>query len=98
MTDSTGVLNGVTFFDGRVLYPGGYLQVIRGDFISFGGVLTAGLLVATVAVTAAWMINASISTDPRNYASVPKGPRPLALAKSDRILASAADVARRARV
>ena len=98
MTDSTGVLNGVTFFDGRVLYPGGYLQVIRGDFISFGGVLTAGLLVATVAVTAAWMINASISTDPRNYASVPKGPRTLALAKYDRILASAADVARRARV
>ena len=98
MTDTTGALNGVTFFDGRVLYPGGYRRVIRGDFISFSGVVTVGLLIATVAVTAAWMINASISTDPRNHASVSKGPRTLALAKYDRILASAADVARRDRV
>ena len=66
MTDTTGAINGVTFFDGRVLYPGGYRRVIRGDFISFSGVVTAGLLIATVAVTAACMINASISTDRRN--------------------------------
>ena len=97
MTDTTGTLNGVAFFDDRVLYPGGYLRVIRGDFISFGGVVTAGLLIATVAVTAAWMVNASISTDPRNHASVPKEPK-LALAKYDRILTSAADVAKRAGV
>ena len=97
MTDTAGTLNGVTFFDGRILYPGGYRRVIR-DFISFGGVVTAGLLTATVAVTAGWMVIASISTDPRNYTSAPKGPRTLALAKYDRILVSAADVARRARV
>ena len=72
-----------SLLDGSVLYPGGYRRVIRGDFISFCGVVTAGLLIATVAVTAAWMINASISTNPRNHASVPKGPRTLALAKYD---------------
>jgi hypothetical protein len=92
-------LGGVSVFDDHVLYPGGgYRRIIRSNFISVGGVVAAGLLIATVAVTTAWMINASIFTDPRNHASVSKAPRSLALAKYDRILASAADIARRPRV
>lgn len=98
MTGMTRTLNGVTFFDDHVFYPGGYRRVIRGDFISVGGVVTAGLLVAIVAVTATWMINASISTDPHNHTSVLKEPRTLALARYDRIPVNAADVSRRPRI
>jgi hypothetical protein len=97
MTDTTGALNRVTFFDGRALYPGGYLRIVRGDFISVG-VVTASLLIATVALTPAWMVNGSISPDPGNHASVPKGPRTLALANDDRISVNATDVSKPPRI
>jgi hypothetical protein len=98
MTDATATLNDVTSFVGRILSPGGYRRVISGDVIGLGAVATACLLITTVTVAAAWMINTALSTNTHIHATAPKGPETLALAKYDPILASAADVSGRARV
>jgi len=82
MMDATATLNDVTSFDGRVLPP----------------VAAACLLITTVTVAAAWMINTALSTNPHIHARAPTELGTLALAKYDPILASAADVSGRARV
>jgi len=82
MMDATATLNDVTSFDGRVLPP----------------VAAACLLITTVTVAAAWMINTALSTNPHIHARTPTELGTLAVAKYDPILASAADVSGRARV
>ena len=98
MMDATATLNDFTSFDGRVFPPSGYRRVISGDVIGLGTTATLCLLITTVAVAAAWMISTALSTNPHIHARALKGPGTLALAKSDPILAGAADVSGRTRV
>jgi hypothetical protein len=82
MMDATATLNDVTSFGGRILPP----------------VAAACLLITTVTVAAAWMINTALATNPQIHARVPMELGTIALAQHDTILASATDVSGRARV
>ena len=82
MMDATATLNDVTSFGGRILPP----------------VTAACLLITTVTVAAAWMINTALATNPGIRMREPVELGPPALAQHETIPANAADVSRRARV
>lgn len=82
MMDATATLDDVTSFDGRVL----------------PSVAAACLLITTVTVAAAWMINTGLATNPDIHARASMERGTLALAKNDPILASAANVSGPTRV
>ena len=71
MMDATATLNDVISFNGRALPP----------------VAAVCLLITTVTVTAAWMINTALSTNPHIHARAQTELGTLALAKHDPIRA-----------
>jgi Protein of unknown function (DUF2778) len=89
--DATATLRGVTSFDGRVFLLGDYRRVIRGVVIGVGTAVAACALVISVAVTAAWIVSATLSAKPTPKMAL-IGPATLALAKYDRPLVDTTDV------
>ena len=82
MMGATATLNDVTSFGGRIRPP----------------VAAACLLITTVTVAAAWMINTALATNPHIDARGPMELGTIALAQHDTILASATDASGQARV
>ncbi|MHB1208055.1 MAG: DUF2778 domain-containing protein [Rhodospirillaceae bacterium] len=85
MTDTAAAFYDVTSFDGRIFSLGDYRRVFRsigdGIVISLGTVAAACLLVGTVTVAAAWIVNTALATNPHIRAQAPMGPGALALVR-----------------
>jgi hypothetical protein len=92
MTSATATVDDVASFDGRFFPVGDYRRIIRviGESVvlGLGSVAAVGLLVATVTLAAAWLVNTALSTNPL-HARAPIGPGTLALANPYPTLASA---------
>ena len=95
MTSTTAAFYDVIFFDGRAVNPGAYRRVIRfvgGHIVTgLGAVAAVGLLVTTVTLAAAWLVNSTLSANPHLHARASMGPGALALVKYDPRLTGAAD-------
>lgn len=95
MTDTTAAFCDVTSFDGRIFSLGDYRRVFRsigdGIVIGLGTVATACLLVGTVTVAAAWIVNIVLATNPHIHAQTPMGPGALALVRYGPSLAAVPD-------
>jgi hypothetical protein len=102
MTDTTATFHDVTSIDGRIFPLDECRRIIRflvgGVVIGLGTVVAACVLVTTVTVAAAWIINTALATNPNFNAKAPLGPAAIALADhypafaSAAVLAEAADV------
>jgi hypothetical protein len=99
MTSAAAVFYDVASFDGRVLSRGDcrrIAQAIRsiagGMVFGFGAVAAAGLLIVTVTVAAAWIVNTDLSAHHHIDARTPMGPGTLALAPYAPALADASAV------
>jgi hypothetical protein len=90
MTDATAAFYNVPFLDGRVLPLRNYRRVVNGVVIGLGTVAAVCVLVTTVTVAAAWIINIALATNPYIRVRAPSGT--LALAEHGPTLASAVDV------
>ncbi|MGB8552408.1 MAG: DUF2778 domain-containing protein [Pseudolabrys sp.] len=90
MTDATAAFYNVPFLDGRVLPLRNYRRVVNGVVIGLGTVAAVCVLITTVTVAAAWIINIALATNPYIRVRAPSGT--LALAKHGPTLASAVDV------
>jgi hypothetical protein len=97
MTDTTATFHDVTSSDGRIFPLDECRRVIRflvgGVVIGLGTVAAAGVLIATVTVAAAWIINTALATNPNFTAKAPLGPAAIALADHHPVFASAAVLA-----
>jgi hypothetical protein len=96
MTDATATFYDVpAIFDGRVSPLGDLRRVFRvavnGAAIGLGTVAALCVLVTTVTVTAAWIVNTALATDPKIYTKAASGPAAIALASHNPTLARAAD-------
>ena len=96
MTDATAAFYDVPRFDGRVICFGDWRRVTKlirsiagAAVFGAGAVAVAGLLVVTVTVAAAWIVNTSHSADSLIHARAPTGPGTLALAPDAPVLAGA---------
>jgi Tlde1 domain len=98
MTDATAAFYNVPFLDGRVLPLRNYRRVVNGVVIGLGTVAAVCVLVTTVTVAAAWIINIALATNPYIRVHAPIGSRTLATVKYGPTLASAVDLAGSARV
>jgi hypothetical protein len=96
MTDATTAFYNVPSLDGRVLSLSNYRRVMNGVVIGLGTVAAVCVLVTTVTVAAAWIINTALATNPYIRVHAPSGT--LALAKHGPTLASAVDVSGSTRV
>jgi hypothetical protein len=92
MTDATAALYNVPSLDGRGLPLGNYRRVLNGVVVGLGTVAAVCVLVTTVTVAAAWIINTALAPNPYIRAHAPIGSGTLALAKYSRAMA-ALDVA-----
>ena len=90
MTDATAAFYNVPSLDGRGLPLGNYRRVLNGVVVGLGTVAAVCVLVTTVTVAAAWIINTALATNPYIRVRAPSGT--LALAKHGPTLASAVDV------
>ena len=90
MTDATAAFYNVPSLDGRGLPLGNYRRVLNGVVVGLGTVAAVCILVTTVTVAAAWIINTALATNPYIRVRAPSGT--LALAKHGPTLASAVDV------
>jgi hypothetical protein len=86
MTDATAAFYNVPFLDGRVLPLRNYRRVVNGVVIGLGTVAAICVLVTTVTVAAAWIINIALATNPYIRAHAPIGSGTLALAKYSRAM------------
>lgn len=99
MSDTAAAFCDVRSFDGRA-FPladtRGLVRAVRvlGDtvIIGLGTVAAIGLLVGTVTVAAAWLLNIAISSNPQLHAQAPRGPETLALVRHATRLAAATDL------
>src|SRR5664279_2085162 len=96
MTDATATFYDVpAILDGRVSPLGELRRVIRvavnGAAIGLGTVVALCVLVTTVTVTAAWIVNTTLATNPKIHAKAVSGPAAIALASYDPTLVRAAD-------
>src|ERR1700730_17875173 len=95
MRDTAATFHDVTSCDGRTPVFGKCRRAIRflvgGVVIGLGTVAGACALVTTVTVTAAWIVNTALATNPHLYAYAPIGPAAIALAGRYPALAGAAD-------
>jgi hypothetical protein len=98
MTDATAAFYNVPFFDGRVLPLRNYRRVVNSVMIGLGTVAAVCVLVTTVTVAAAWIINIALATNPYIRVHAPIGSGTRATAKYGPTLASAGDLAGSARV
>ena len=80
MTDTTASFYGVTPINGRIAARGSYCRVARGAAAGLGAVAVTGVLIGTVTLAAAWMLNTALSGNPHIYARAPMGPGSFALA------------------
>ena len=96
MTDATAAFYNVPSLDGRGLPLGNYRRVLNGVVIGLGTVAGVCVLVTTVTVVAAWIINTALATNPYIRVHAPSGT--LALTKHGPTLASAVDVSGSTRV
>ena len=96
MTDATAAFYNVPSLDGRGLPLGNYRRVLNGVVVGLGTVAAVCVLVTTVTVVAAWIINTALATNPYIRVHAPSGT--LALAKNGPTLASAVDVSGSTRV
>jgi Tlde1 domain len=80
MTDTTASFYDVTPFNGRIAARGAYRRVVRGAAMGLGAVAATGVLITTVTLAAAWMLNTALSGNPHIYARTPMGPGTFALA------------------
>jgi hypothetical protein len=94
MTDAAAAFYDARSFDGRIVSRGDWrwiTQAIRsvasGTVFGAGAVAAVGLLIVTVTVAAAWMVNTSVSAD--HHIDTPAGPGALALAPNAPDLADA---------
>ena len=92
MTDTTATFYNVPSLDGRVLPLGDYRRVINGVVIGLGTVAAVCLLITTVTVAAAWIINTALATNRYIHVHAPIGSGMLALAKYGPTLATEVDV------
>lgn len=92
MTDATAAFYNVPSLDGRGLPLGNYRRVLNGVVVGLGTVAAVCVLVTTVTVAAAWIINTALATNPYIRAHAPIGSGTLALAKYSRAMV-AVDVA-----
>ena len=81
MTDATAAFYNVPSLDGRGLPLGNYRRVLNGVLVGLGTVAAVCVLVTTVTVAAAWIINTVLATNPYIRAHAPMGSGTLALAK-----------------
>ncbi len=93
MTDATAAFYDVRSFDGRGFSSGAFSRALRAiaNFVAAGiaAVGAVGLLIVTIALTAAWIVNNVIATNPVIRASAPSAPGALALVQADATLAGA---------
>ena len=83
MTDTTAAFSDVTSFDGRIFVLGDYRRVVR----AIGGSVAVGLgavaavcaLIAVVTLTAAWIVNTAVSSNPHLHARASMGPGAIAI-------------------
>ena len=61
MTDATAALYNVPSLDGRGLPLGNYRRVLNGALVGLGTVAVVCVLVTTVTVAAAWIINTALA-------------------------------------
>ena len=80
MTDTTASFYGVTPFNGRIAARSGYRRVVRGAAVGLGAVAATGVLITSVTLAAAWMLNTALSGNPHIYARTAMGPGTFALA------------------
>ena len=73
MTDATAALYNVPSLDGRGLPLGNYRRVLNGALVGLGTVAVVCVLVTTVTVAAAWIINTALA------------PIPISVRRNDRI-------------
>ena len=85
MTDATAAFYNVPSLDGRGLPLGNYRRVLNGVLVGLGTVAAVCVLVTTVTVAAAWIINTALATNPYIRAHAPIGSGTLALAKYSRL-------------
>ncbi len=95
MTDATAAFYEVPCFDRRVFFLADTRRIARAiravvnaAVTGVAAVAAVGLLIVTVTVAAAWIVNAALS-NPQLHASAPTGPRILALALDAPTLAAA---------
>jgi len=98
MTDAAAAFYNVPSLAGRGLPLGNYRRVMNGVVIGLGIVAAVCVLVTTVTVAAAWMINTALATNPYIRVHAPIGSGTLALAKYGPTLASAVAVSGSTRV
>ncbi len=99
MSDTATAFCDVRSFDGRAFPPVDTRRLIRivrtfGDTVIIGlaAVAAIGLLVGTVTVAAAWLLNTAVSSNPQLRAQAPRGPETLALVRHATRLAAATDL------
>src|SRR5487761_2037156 len=80
MTDTTASFYGVTAFNGRIAARSGYRRVVRGAAVGLGAVAATGVLITSVTLAAAWILNTALSGNPHIYARTAMGPGTFALA------------------
>ena len=88
MTDATAAFYNVPSLDGRGLPLGNYRRVLNGVVVGLGTVAVVCVLVTTVTVAAAWIINTALATNPYIRVHAPIGSGTLALAKYSRTMAA----------
>jgi hypothetical protein len=69
MTDATATFYNVLSLDGRVLPLGDYRRVMNGVVIGLGTVAGVCVLITTVSVAAAWIINTALAINPYGVVS-----------------------------
>ncbi len=93
MTDATAAFFDVRSFDGRGFSSGAFSRALRAiaNFVAAGiaAVGAVGLLIVTIALAAAWIVNNVVATNPAIHLSAPAGPGALALVQPDSTLGGA---------
>jgi hypothetical protein len=91
MSDTTATIYVVPNFDGRSFPHAHFRRLARTIGKGLGAVAALGLLIVTVTLAAAWIVNSVLITNPQGHAKAFSGPGTLALTRGEPPLVRTAD-------